>query len=639
MPTVRSKSKTKGKVAKSVVSRSGELQTPSEGKKRLVLGLLLTIMTLALYFPVSGHPFVNYDDGFYVLRNDHIQHGLDVDTVKWAFTTYDQANWHPLTWLSHALDWQLFGSNPGGHHVVSLLLHLANVLLLFWVLLQATGFTGRSFMVAALFAVHPINVESVAWIAERKDLLSMFFFLLALEAYRRYVHDPRAGRYALVALCFALGLMAKPQVITLPFLLLLWDYWPLQRMLVAGERSDSALAVGAGMPPALSFSALLKEKLPLFALAAASAAITLIAQRAGGAMNEIYYQPFSIRVGNAIVSYAQYLGKAFWPSRLAPLYPHPGNTLQIGQVLAAFALLAAISALVMVAGRHRRYLPVGWLWFLGTLVPMIGLVQVGGQAMADRYAYLPFIGLFIMACWGLSELAQQHRLSSAWLAGASAVVLVALMAVTHRQIDYWSDNVTLWSHTLQVTRPNYIAEDNLAAVLIDRGDTEQAIEHFRTAAAIYPADPTSNTQLAMYEQQHGRLAEVIERYNKLLQTTPDPLPRAEMLTNRGYAYGGLKDYGQAAASFQEAVDLNPNQARAWMGLGVLAQKSGQVNRAIDDYSHSIKSHPTDVTYVLLARALEQSGRAGEAETALQTAKALSKDFEQAQRVAAALVAH
>ncbi len=638
MPTVRSKSKIKGKVGKAAGSRSGERPAASEGKKRLVLGLLLVILTLALYFPVSGHPFVNYDDGVYVLNNDHIHHGLDAETVKWAFTTYDQANWHPLTRLSHALDWQMFGPNPGGHHVVNLLLHLANVLLLFWVLLQATGFAGRSFMVAALFAVHPINVESVAWIAERKDLLSMLFFLLALGAYRRYVQDPRAGRYAVVALCFALGLMAKPQVITLPFVLLLWDYWPLQRMFVAGERPDSNSAVAARMP-ATSFPALLKEKLPLFALCAASAAITLIAQRAGGAMSEVYYQPFSIRVENAIVSYAQYLGKAFWPSRLAPLYPHPGNTLRIGLVLAAFVLLAAISALVVAAGRRRRYLPVGWLWFLGTLVPMIGLVQVGGQAMADRYAYLPFVGLFIMVCWGLSDWVQQQRLSFAWLAGASAVALLLFMAVARRQIDYWSDNVSLWSHTLQVTRPNYIAEDNLAAVLMDRGETEQAMEHFRTATAIYPADPTSNMQLAMYGQQHGRLAEVVERYNHLLQTTPDPLQRAEMLTNRGYAYGGLKDYGQASASFQEAVDLNPNQARAWMGLGVLAQKAGEVSRAIDDYSHSIKAHPTDVTYVLLASALEQSGRPREAETALQTAKALSKDFEQAQRVAAALVAH
>jgi protein O-mannosyl-transferase len=225
------------------------------------------------------------------------------------------------------------------------------------------------------------------------------------------------------------------------------------------------------------------------------------------------------------------------------------------------------------------------------------------------------------------------------MATLCAGVLVALIVVSHRQIDYWSDNVSLWSHTLQVTRPNYIAEDNLAGMLMDRGETEQAMEHFRAAAAIYPADSTSNMQLAMYEQQHGQLAEVIERYDKLLQATPDPLQRAEMLTNQGYAYGRLKDYGQAAASFQEAVDLNPNQARAWMGLGVLAQKAGEVSRAIDDYSHSIKAHPTDVTYVLLARALEQSGRPGEAETALQTARALSKDFEQARRVAAALVAH
>jgi len=633
VPTVRSKPKRK--VDKAARNRSGGSPSSLEAKKTFVLGMLLVILTLAVYFPLSGHPFVNYDDGFYVISNDHIRQGLDWEMVKWAFTTYDHANWHPLTWLSHGLDWQLFGPNPAGHHVINLLLHVANVLLLFWVMQQATGFRGRSFMVAALFALHPINVESVAWVAERKNLLSMLFFLLALEAYRRYARDPRAGRYAVVALCFALGLMAKPQVITLPFVLLLWDYWPLHRIFATGERPNSAPAAPGEMP-ARSFSALLKEKLLLFALCAASAVITFTAQRAGGAMN--YHQPFSIRLLNAIVSYARYLGKAFWPSHLAPLYPHPGSSLQMWQVVAAFILLAAITVLVA-AGRHRRYLVVGWLWFLGTLVPMIGLVQVGAQAMADRYAYLPFVGLFIMVCWGISDWAQQRHISTAWLAGASAAVLLALTVVAHRQVDYWGDNVSLWSHTLQVTLPNYIAEDNLAQILFDRGQTEEAMQHFRAASAIYPADPTSNIEIAMYEQQRGRLPEVIAQYDKLVKMTSDPVRKAEMITNQGYAYGGLRDYGRARESFQAAVDLNPSQARAWMGLGVVAQRAGDVNRAIDDYSHSLKAHPTDVAYVLLARALEQSGRNGEAQTAMQTAKILSGDFERAQRVAADLVAH
>ncbi len=635
MPTVRSKPKRK--LDKTGRKRSEERPSASEAKKTFVLGVLLVILTLAVYFPVSSHPFVNYDDGFYVISNDHVKHGLDWETVDWALTTYDQANWHPLTWLSHALDWQLFGPNPAGHHVTNLLLHMANVLLLFWVMRQATGFLGRSFMVAVLFALHPINVESVAWIAERKNLLSMLFFLLALEAYRRYVRDPRAGRYAVVAVCYALGLMAKPQVITLPFVLLLWDYWPLQKLIVTGERPISAPAVAAGMT-ARNFSVLLKEKLPLFALCAASAVITFTAQRAGGAMNDVYHQPFSIRVENAIVSYVRYLGKAFWPSHLAPLYPHPGNSLRIWQAVAALVLLAAITTLVA-WHRRRRYLVVGWLWFLGTLVPMIGLVQVGGQAMADRYAYLPFIGLFIMVCWGIADWAQQRRIPTLWLAGASAAVLLALAVVAHRQLDYWGDNVTLWSHTLQVTLPNYIAEDNLAQLLMDQGQTEQAMQHFRAAAAIYPGDTTSNTQIAMYEQRSGRLPEVVEQYDKLIKMTSDPVQRAEMFTNQGYAYGGLKDYARARESFQAAVDLNPNQARAWMGLGVVAQRAGDLNHAIDDYEHSIKAHPTDVAYVLLARALEQNGRNGEAQTALQTAKLLSADFERAQRVATDLVAH
>src|ERR1035437_1285733 len=337
-----------------------------------IWAVVLVIATVALYFPVSHHPFVNYDDDAYVTENAHVQSGLNWNTVRWAFTTYEFVNWHPLTWISHALDCQMFQLDPGGHHETSVVLHALNTLLLFWVLLRATGSPGPSLVVAALFALHPINVESVAWIAERKNLLSTLFFLLALGAYRWYAREPRVTRYAAVAALFALGLMAKPQVITFPFVLLLWDYWPLQRMVAdRTETSSENLAT----VPAKSFSWLILEKVPLFAICLASAVITLRAEHTGGTLSGIYFHPFSVRLQNAILSYVRYVGKAFWPSGLALYYPYPsGDLLVLWQVIAAFAFLLAVSALV-IASRRRRYLLVGWLWFLGTLVPMIGLRQ------------------------------------------------------------------------------------------------------------------------------------------------------------------------------------------------------------------------------------------------------------------------
>ena len=370
----------------------------------LLLALLLVVATLALYYPVHGHPFVNYDDSLYVTDNVQVQSGINWDTVTWAFTTFDVDTWHPLTWLSHALDCQLFQLNPAGHHDVNLLLHVLNVVLLFWVLLLATGYAGRSFMVAALFALHPINVESVAWVAERKNPLSMLFFLLALGAYRWYAREPRVGRYCLVAFLFALGLLAKPQVITFPFVLLLWDYWPLRRMFASTQESGSGTATQTAIPPR-KLSWLVLEKLPLLAFSAGSAILTMKGVRAG-AVN-VWYSP-SIRLKNAVFSYAQYLRDAFWPSRLGVFYPHPGNSLSAWQVGAALLFLLAITAFV-IDRQRQRYLTMGWLWFLGTMVPMIGLEGVGYQGMqgmADRYAYLPFIGLFIMICWGISEWAE-----------------------------------------------------------------------------------------------------------------------------------------------------------------------------------------------------------------------------------------
>jgi len=515
-------------------------------KQAVALALLLVAGTAALYLRVNGYGFVNYDDTLYVTQNAHVQDGLTWDTVRWAFITYHVGTWHPVTWLSHALDCQLFAVEAAGPHDVNLLLHLLNVLLLFWVLQRATGYTARSFMVAALFALHPINVESVVWIAERKNSLSLLFFLLALAAYHWYVGRPRPARYTVVAVLFALGLMAKPQVVTFPFVLLLWDYWPLRRMSVAAEQSLANSARG--------FGRLVVEKLPLFALAGVSAAITMAAQRADG--NKAWY-PLALRLEYAIVSYVQYLGKALWPARLSAFYPHP-DYLPLWQVALCVVLLAAITAFALALRRRCPYLLVGWFFFLGTLVPMLGLEGVGyqgKQGIADRYAYLPFIGLFLMVCWGVSELAGQKPVSRALLRGVSTAVLLALGITASRQLGYWKDNVTLWSHALAVTEGNFLAENNLGRALLQQGQVEEGVAHFYRAAAIYPADPVSNFNIGAYQQKRGNYPAAIERYNKTLSITRDPELRKAALRNMAAAYRQLGDFAQAQQSLDAADGL------------------------------------------------------------------------------------
>jgi hypothetical protein len=523
------------------------------------LSLVLALATIALYYPVRHYPFSIADDGVYVVDNLHVKYGLDWSAVKWAFTSYYVCNWHPLTWLSHALDCQFFFLNAGRHHQMNVLLAAINVVLLFWVLRRSTGFTGRSFMVAALFAIHPLNVESVAWIAERKNLLSMFFFLLALAAYRWYASKPAVDRYVLVALLYACGLMSKPQVITLPFVLLLWDYWPLQRTSVSGPRSSSAGTAGEAGEGIThrSFTWLVLEKLPLLALSAASAVITVKAQQACGAMTGPFNQfPFSSRLGNAIVSYPRYLGKTIWPSRLAFMYPHPGTSLATWQVIVAALFLLLISVFA-IRYRGRRYLLVGWLWFLGTMVPMIGLVQVGPQAMADRYAYLPVLGLFIMICWGVADWAEARHISRAWMASASIAVLLALAATTQRQISYWKDDVTLWSHAVQVTGRNYVAEDSWGAALMARGRSEEAMAHFQSAAAIAPLYPSTYLLMGKCEQERGNLRGAIEQYKELIRITQSAAVanaalRISAFTLMSYAYRDLGDSADALESFEAA---------------------------------------------------------------------------------------
>jgi len=520
-----------------------------------VASLILVLATVALYYPVSNHQFLSLDDTGYVTNNPYIWNGLGWQTLRWAFTTNAEANWHPVTWISHALDFQLFRLDPSGHHLMNLALHVANVLALFWVLLCATGYVGRSFMVAALFAIHPLNVESVAWVAERKNLLSMLFFLLALAAYQWYTRRPRVGRYLAVAMLYALGLMAKPQVITLPCVLLLWDYWPLERFAprrspfafrqnsasgIAGEqrRANSEEPSSGEQRTAKSdqrFLWLFLEKLPLFALCAASAVITVHVQRSKGAVSSY---PFSTLAANAVVSYWRYLAKAFWPSHLAIFYPYARNGEPRSQVLLSICLLLLITTLALQARRYR-YVLVGWLWFVGTMVPMIGVVQVGAQAMADRYTYLPMVGLLIVLCWGAADWAQHNRLSPLVLRSVSPVLLLALALVTRRQLEYWSDDLSVWTHALQVTSGNYVAEDMVGAILLDRGETTAAVQHLRTAAAICPLEPLTYFYLGIYQEQQANPEAAVAEFWKVVRLTRTPELKAETLKRMAGDYRAL----------------------------------------------------------------------------------------------------
>lgn len=593
----------------------------SREKHVVIFCVLLVAATLASYNPIVHNRFTDFDDSVYILNNSQVQSGLTWDTVKWSFTTFRAGYWHPLTWLSHALDCQIFRLNPAGHHYTNLLLHAANAVLLFLLLRQATGFTWRSLAVAALFALHPVNVESVVWAAERKNVLSMLLFLLALHAYDRYARTGRHYLYWLVAVFFALGLMAKPQVVTLPFVLLLWDYWPLERMGSVGGST-------AALTPR-SLSVLVWEKMPLFVLAAADSVVTVMAQRAGNAVRTVTEVSASARLENVFVSYVRYIGKAFWPSRLAPMYPHPGNSLPGWEVVGAAVLLLLLSVLAL-CWRDRRYLPVGWFWFLGTLVPMIGIITVGEQAMADRFAYIPLIGLFIAAVWALDALASAYRIPSVWRAGTAVLVVSILGCLTYRQVAYWRDDETLWRYTLSVTERNYMAHDNLAIALAKQGRSDEAVVQFRAAAALHQYPPNQILTLAFYELRVGHPQEAIEECDSALRTSADPKVQAIAWSELGQARLQLRHYDQAAESLQNALRLNPEDGTALMGSGILALRQGQSDAAITQLTHAVKVDPSAVNFLLLAQALRRAGRPAEADSALAQAQRISPDLSQAQ---------
>ncbi len=590
----------------------------SPGKRTVVLSLLLFLFTLALYNSVVRNGFINLDDNLYVLDNPNVTAGLHWVSVKWALTTFEQANWHPLTWLSHALDWQLFQKNPGGHHYVSLLLHAFDAVLLFLLLQSATGFTWRSLLVAALFAVHPANVESVAWVAERKNVLSMLFFLLAMLAYGWYARRPSLRRYSLVPLLFALGLMAKPQVITLPFVLLLWDYWPLQRFGSAAERAGSPKFAPA------SFGWLVLEKVPLLLLAAADAVLTMHAQSAGLAVRSFSDYSLYGRLGNAVLSYACYVGHTFWPYHLSPSYPHLGDAIPVWQVVASGILLLTVSALVLVS--RKRYMLVGWLWFLGTLVPMIGIVQVGDQAMADRYAYIPFIGLFWMATWGISEVASQRHIPPRWLAVPACLLVLTAAMWSHTLIGYWHDSEALWDYALTVDSRDFMAHTNRGRILVVENRPQEAIAEFEIAEGLHDYPISEVLRFAGYELRHEHPEEAAARCRKVLQNTQDPHLRAVAWTNLGVANIMLNHTSQAQENFENALQTDPKNPGAIIGMGLVAERGGDFARAADFFSRAVSIEPNDLGYFLLATALEKRGRQAEASAAFVQAQRISPDI-------------
>jgi len=531
--------------------------------RTLVFGIcvFLAAIVWVVFGQTLGHGFINYDDDKYVYENQEVLNGLSLRGAARAFTHTVSSNWHPLTMLSYMLDGQIYGRNPGGYHLTNVQLHTVAVILLFLVLENMTGAIWRSAFVAALFAIHPLHVESVAWVSERKDVLSGVFFMLTLGAYVRYVRSPRSpGRYLLVVFLFALGLMAKPMLVTLPFILLLLDYWPLGRM-------------------DLGFGKLILEKVPLLALSIAASGAALLTQR-----KVIAPFPLSSRISNALVSSAAYIGQSIYPAGLTVLYPYPMKGSPLWEVIFALLLLAGISGWAFAWRRKHPYVLIGWLWYLGMLVPVVGLVHVGAQARADRYTYLPQIGLALLATWTVADLSAPWRHRRVLLGSAASLLLAALAVCAHAQTSYWRDSETLWNHTLAHTRNNDIAQYNLGNDLLRQGRFEEAVAHYRTALAINPNYAVNHYNLGNTLLRTGQVDDAISHFQRALQIQPD-YPEAEM--DLGSALRAKGELEAAIVDFQKALALRPDYAEAHYNLGTALLKKGEVGAAIFHFETAI----------------------------------------------------
>jgi tetratricopeptide (TPR) repeat protein len=572
------------------VSGSGLFARGRRAKSRaadLLVCLGLVAVTWAVFGQTLAHDFVNFDDHVYVYDNPLVIRGLSSEGIMGAFTHTHARNWHPLTTVSHMLDCQLYGLNAGGHHFTNVILHTISVLLLFLVLKKMTGGPLQSAFVAALFAIHPLHVESVAWIAERKDVLSAVFFMLTLAAYARYARAPSAPRYLLVALLFAFGLMSKPMLVTLPFVLLLLDYWPLGR--IGGQKSE----VGSRL------RRLITEKIPLFALSALSCIATLLTQRQGP--NATDQLPFLWRLNNSFVSYVTYIWQMLWPARLAVFYPHPNDRLPLLEVTAAIAFLVGVSLLVTYLRRTKPYLVTGWFWYLGMLVPVIGFVQVGEQAHADRYTYLPQIGLYIMIAWTVSDLllestSRGHR---ALVGVVTAIAIVSLGVRGLGQASYWKNSETLWNHTLAVTGENDVAHNNLGFLFLRSGELDNAISEFQAALDIRSRNTETHYSLgaALIQNNLGNAFarkrlwdEAIDHLQEAVRLRPD---YADAYFNLGSVLFQQGRIDQAIAQWQKALVIRPHDAEAHRNVASALRKQGNVKEAIAEYEQALNITPED----------------------------------------------
>jgi tetratricopeptide (TPR) repeat protein len=599
-------------------------RAPKTARPRIparLLAALLVLVTIAIYWPATRCDFINFDDPTYVTENPHVQSGLNWESVKWAFLNPVSANWHPLTILSHMSDCQLFGLKPWGHHLINVLFHSLNAALVFALLRQLTGATWRSLLVAALFAFHPLHVESVAWVAERKDVLSGFFGLLALICYARYAKDcdswsaangrwsifhlPLVIFYLLCLFFLTLGLMSKPMLVTWPFVMLLLDYWPLERFKHGNVWR------------------LVTEKIPFFVLVTVASIVTFVMQKHGGAVPG---QPPGARAGNALISYCRYLGKLFWPTDLAVFYPHPWYW-PLEQVLLAGVLILTISVLLFAKRQRYPFMLMGWLWFLGTLVPVIGLVPVGVQAMADRYTYIPSLGVLILAIWGADEMTRpwRHRVIALSVAGSAAIVMC--LGLTRQQLGHWRDSETLFRHALAVTENNQVGHDNLGNALLEKNQIDEAIRQYQEAIRLAPdfAEPHYNLGIAF--GKNGQMDEAIRQFQEVIRLKPD---NTDAHYSLGTAYGMMGQIDGAISQFHEVIRLKPDFAEAHNNLGIALVNKNQIDEAINQFQEAIRLKPDCAeAHNNLGIALVNRGRFDEAIVNYQKAIQIEPNFSDA----------
>ena len=596
-------------------SRKGD-SSPGRGflrrdtQRAALVSILLLLAVAAVFGQTLGHEFVNCDDDRYVYENPVVQKGLSLEGLRWVWTYGEIGHWHPLTWLSHMLDVQIHGLRAGGHHLTNVLLHAASAVLLFLILWRLTGFLWRSAFVAALFAVHPLRAESVAWIAARKDVLSGLFFMLTLGAYVAYVACPAAKvRYWIMVLLFALGLLSKNMLVTLPFVLLLLDYWPLNRLSGFAPRDLFRLAV---------------EKWPLFALTLASCVITLLVPEEVAVADRL---PLALRLENAVVSYALYLGQMIYPARLACLYPNPTAPLAFWPVAGGLVLLLAISVAAIAFRRRHPYLLVGWLWYLGMTAPVIGIVQISFYAHADRYTYLPQIGILLMLTWTAADWFSRQRYHRLLPVALSAILLSVLMIAAYLQTSHWRDSESLWTHTLACTENNYIGENCLGGALAGRGRIDEAIVHFQKALTIRPDYAKAPYNIGIVLARRGEIDGAMEHFRKALAIRPD---YAEAHNDLGIALAGRGRIDEAMAHYRKALEIDGGYAEAHNNLGIALAGSGRIDEAIAHYRRALAIRPEFAkAHNSLGIALAGSGRTDEAIAHFQKALAIQPDYARA----------